>query len=988
MSDSNDLNVRVDANTSGFESAIARAQAATQRYDDSIRRVEQDLIKLQKELDDEVSAALERQHEAMTNTGKAAFVFGAAIAGGLALATNEAVKWETAWAGVTKTVNGSGAEMDQLEKDLRGLATTLPTTHEEIAGIAEAAGQLGIQRGSIVGFTKTMVDLATSTNLTADQAATDMARFANIMATPQDEIDRLGASLVALGNDGASTEADILSMAMRIAGAGHQLGLTEGEVMGIANALSSVGIEAEAGGSAISQVMKIMQVAVSTGSDKLDSFARVADMSTESFTTLWKQDSAAGIDKFVTGLGNIAAGGGDVISVLNDMGFTQIRQSDVLLRLAGAGDLLTESLQLGNEAWDENSALLAEANKRYDTTASKVAIARNELADAAITAGDVLLPALAAVAGTVSDMMRAWQDVPGPLKTALVILAVVAAAVALLGGTALMAVPKIAAFQVAVAGLNAGALKTAGTRLIGMSSILAGPWGLAIAGGIAALGIFAAKHGSAARDVDALKATLDEQTGAISDNSRQWAIKKMSDDGVLQAAKSLGIDLKTVTEAALGNAAAIEEVNAALDGYAVAAQTGSKGASVHVDAQVAAADRIRTAVGDTNGTLADSREAWQLEREAMGGATDATKVAADAQAGTTQAWDDGADAAGDLTEEVTTLAEEMDALSGTYLTNRAAGRAVRGSLREIRQSLKEYRKEHEGLDGAFKGGTKSGDDFAAMLDGLAQDYQAQIDATAELTGSQKKTKQAYWDARKALVDVADQLGMTREEARKYAKQILGTPKMIKTHFEVDKTAAEQSLDVLTARLKSIAENKWYAHVGVRAPTVSDMGPNIVQADGGIVQAYANGGIAADGSYVDRVPQIASGKDIRWAEPTTGWEAYISGKPGMEARNKDVWLEAGRRLGVVPKALQQSFTGGRSYDGGGFAGGASAAAASMGGGIDYGRLADAFSRAMPPQPMIGQQTVMPHNYKEWERQMSEIQQLSNSGGKPTAGGRRR
>jgi len=916
---SNDLNVRIDATTAGFDAGIARARTATTQYDRDLARLNGTLLTTQQRLDRDVAAALERQHSAMTKVGKTMLITGAVIAGGLALATNAAMKWESAWAGVTKTVDGSQAEMDQLEGGLRSLATTLPATHEEIAAVAEAAGQLGIKRDAIIGFTKTMIDLSETTNLTADQAATDMARFANIMATPQDEVDRLGASLVALGNDGASTEADILAMAMRIAGAAHQLDFTEGEVLGLANALSSVGIEAEAGGSAISMVMKNIQLAVSAGGDGLEAFARVAGMSAQEFSAQWGQSAAKGLNAFITGLANIKASGGDVISVLAEMGVTQIRQSDALLRLAGAGDILTDSLNLGNQAWADNSALLNEANKRYETTEAKVQIAQNSLRDAAITAGQVLLPALAAVATTVTNMARAWQDLPGPLKTSVVVLSGLAAVLLLVGGAALIAVPKIYAFKVAVDALEAGALKTAGTRLLGMGSILAGPWGLALAAGVTALGFFAAKQGEAARSVDALKATLDEQTGAISDNSREWAIKELSDKGVLSAAKDMGLNLGMVTDAALGNTDAMASLNEqlALADTLIQAQS-SQGQLLGGQDAANNLDKIRGALSDTNGTLLKSREAWALEHEAKVESAGGSDKATDAQQGTTQAWQDGADAASGLTEEVTTLLQVMEDLSGTFLSEREASRSVRSSLRDVRDALHEYVQEHGNLRNAFKAGSKSGDDFEEMLDSLAKDYQKQIDATANLTGSEQKTIAVYREARANLVKVADQLGMTRAQAKAYADQILGTPDMIRTHFVADTSVAMSHVEALRAELASIANNPYYINVHVRMPSLSGLGPQISNAKGGLVE-YAGGGIAANGARVPRVPQIArGGMDIRWAEPGTGWEAYISGKPGFEARNREIWMEAGRRLGLVGR-LEQAMLSRRGFSHGGFAG---------------------------------------------------------------------
>jgi len=906
---SNDLNVKVDATTSPYEAAIGRAQNSTLRYDASLKQLESDLMKLEKQLDDDVAAALHRQHDAMTKVGKAAFVFGTGVAVALGMAANEAIKWESAWTGVTKTADGSEQQMAALEQQLRQLATTLPTTHEEIAAVAEAAGQLGVQRDNIAAFTKTMIDLSQTTNLTADEAATAMARFANIMQTPQDEVDRLGASLVALGNDGASTEAEILAMGLRIAGAGKQIGLTEGEVMGLANALSSVGIEAEAGGSAISSVIKRIQIAVSEGGDKLEKFAAVAGLTGEEFATLWRNDAAAGINAVVTGLGRVGATGGDTISVLKQLGVTEIRQSDALLRLSGAGDLLAESLQLGNQAWDENTALLVEAEKRYGTTAAQVAIARNEMRDAAITMGDTLLPAIAAVASTISDMIRFWQDLPGPIHDVVTIMALAAAGIGLFGGAALIAIPKIVAFQTAVKGLEAGALKSAGTRLMGLGGFLAGPWGLAIAGGITALGIFAAKQGEVSRKAAELRDTLDEQTGAVTENTREWAKKQLFDDGTLQRAKMVGLDLAKVTDAALGQADAIAYLNQQLQASIALDVEMGRGTNQQTNGIYAVMD----AVTGQNTALQQGIEEKQLMIDADGAVTTAQK-------GTTAAWKDGATAAGDLAGEAKTLGEQMSELAESYLNQRDADRAVRSSLRDIREALKDYRKEHDGLKGAFREGSRSGDEFGSMLDDLAADYTKALEAAEKNGAGQKHLRGLYKDSFDQLVAMADQLGMTDEEAKAYAETVLGLPSDYYFNIQSDIDAQAEKLRNLRDQAVALGDQRYFMYLTtVHDTVVRRGGDQVAEENGGIVTAYAGGGIDGAGGYVPRVSQIArGGRTIMWAEPSTGWEAYISGKPGMEARNRDIWLEAGRRLGTVPEALQSaSYNGG---GGGGYGGG--------------------------------------------------------------------
>ncbi len=114
---------------------------------------------------------------------------------------------------------------------------------EDIAEVMSIAGQLGIENEHLSEFTRTMIDLGNSTNMVAADAASDAARFANIMSMSQDKFQNLGSTLVDLGNNYATTESEIMSMSLRLTGAGRQVGLSEAQILGFAAALSSVGIE-------------------------------------------------------------------------------------------------------------------------------------------------------------------------------------------------------------------------------------------------------------------------------------------------------------------------------------------------------------------------------------------------------------------------------------------------------------------------------------------------------------------------------------------------------------------------------------------------------------------------------------------------------------------------------------------------------------------------------------------------------------------------
>lgn len=424
------------------QNELTNAEIKLKNYESKLKDVQTQLTNTGKKLE-EWGEKVEKSGKKIENAGKKLSAFSAASISALTLSAKSAIDFEDAFAGVEKTVDGTKEQMEELKQGIRDMAKEIPSSTTEISAVAEAAGQLGIKTENILDFSKAMIDLGNSTNLTADEAASQLAKFANITQMSQKDFDKLGSTIVDLGNKYATTEADIVSMAMRLAGAGKQVGFSEAEILGLATALSSVGIEAEMGGSAISKAMVKMQNAVEQGGKKLDTvlkktgmtlrelelmsandsmgfkelsqsigmtstelkqlitagtnledFAKVSGMTTEQFKKAWKEDAAGALSEFIKGLGDAKNKGESAITMLSEMGLTEVRLRDSLLRAANAGTLFNDAINTGTQAWKNNTALTNEANKRYDTLKSKIKIAINKLKDMAITLGNKLMPSI------------------------------------------------------------------------------------------------------------------------------------------------------------------------------------------------------------------------------------------------------------------------------------------------------------------------------------------------------------------------------------------------------------------------------------------------------------------------------------------------------------------------------------------------------------------------------------------------------------------
>lgn len=328
----------------------------------------------------------------VSKVGRSMALIGAAPTAALAGASKAAIDFESSFAGVRKTVDASEAEFTQLAQNFRNISKETPLAVTDLNRIGEIAGSLGISGvDNLTKFTKTIAQIGITTNLTEEEAAMSFGRIANIMQEPIKNVDRMGATVVDLGNKFAATERDITDFSERIAGAAKISGLSTKDVFGISTAMASVGIEAEAGGTAVQKVLLSIKKSIATGNSDLEIYAKTAGITGEQFKKAWETSPGEAFTAFVMGLGKQ---GDKAITTLSDLGLEDQRLIRSFLSLSNAGDLINKSMNSAGDAWSKNTALTTEAEKRYATTASQVQIFKNNIFDLGITIGSFLLPAI------------------------------------------------------------------------------------------------------------------------------------------------------------------------------------------------------------------------------------------------------------------------------------------------------------------------------------------------------------------------------------------------------------------------------------------------------------------------------------------------------------------------------------------------------------------------------------------------------------------
>ena len=304
-----------------------------------------------------------------------------------AYAGKTAIQFDTAMANVRKTTNMSNAEVEKLAQSAQNLSTKQPVTAETLLNIEALGAQLGVAHDKLESFAEVTSGLDIATNMDFETAGKEMAQFANITQMSQDQFKNYGSTIVDLGNHLATTEADISAMALRLAGAGTAAKFSQADILGMSGAMSSLGIKAEAGGSAMTRIIQDISKNVANGSDVVNEYARVAGMSADQFADAWRNRPMEAMEALVEGLKRTSDSGEDMNVTLEKLGINNVRNSDTMRRLANAGDLLRNSVDRANTAWEQNTALQNEVDQRNESLASRLQVLKNKVDAIAISIG-------------------------------------------------------------------------------------------------------------------------------------------------------------------------------------------------------------------------------------------------------------------------------------------------------------------------------------------------------------------------------------------------------------------------------------------------------------------------------------------------------------------------------------------------------------------------------------------------------------------------
>ena len=426
------------------------------------------------------NAVLTRVNRNLTSLGTSFSFRGTLpIVGAFALLGKTAGDQEQAITGVRKVVNATDAEFNTFVQTIKSLSSVTPTATNELFGIAETAGILGLSINELAPFSEVIAKIGAATSLTVDTAAESLAKFGNITEGGVQNIDRIGSALVELGNNMAANESQILAVSSRLQGLAIQAGLSSTEVLGLSAAAAALDLRPEQVEGTLTKTFVQLQKIVRESGIELQTLADVSGVTAERFTDIFRESNFAGFQLFLQGLQRARASGQELDAIYEQLGFSGSRLSVVLSRLGGNYDFVQRAIELSNKGYRENIALNEEAGLFYSTFNNILITLKNDIVELAASLGSGFLPIFkdwvdtfkSGVVPVLQDAVRWFNSLDESTRSSVAIFAGLVAAI----GPLLIGIGVIAGLLAPIAtGFGLVAVAVAG--VIAVTATLIGYW--------------------------------------------------------------------------------------------------------------------------------------------------------------------------------------------------------------------------------------------------------------------------------------------------------------------------------------------------------------------------------------------------------------------------------------------------------------------------------------------------------------------------------
>jgi|GEM_PF-1078902 len=876
-----------------LEKQIAEEGTASETTKQKLARLKQEQAELTRKQQEAAAAARE--------LSKVLLIAGAAAGAMVTLAVAKHTEFAEAMSNVGAATMASAEDQKTLgEAALKAGADTAYSASEAAAAEEELA-KAGLSVANIVGGSLNgALALAAAGQL-------QVARSAEIMATTLTQFgltaDKSGhvADVLAAGAGKAQGSVDDLALALTYVGPlAKSAGWNIEETGGTLAYFASQGILGEKAGTSLRGVLAALQAPSRIASKTMDEYGlSVYDANGKMLSA---SQMAAQLQKAFAGLTdeerNAAMG-----RIFGNESLT----AATLLYNGGA-----EAISKWTDEVDDSGYAAEQAAMRQDNLAGDIEKLGGALDTALIKTGSGANDVLREMVQVLTAMVDVYGEAPDAVQTTTLVVGVAAAAMLLLAGGAVGARVKFIELKATLASVNAS---------MGRTAVVGGLAGLALTGVIAVVGMLMAAQAEARAKAEAYADTLEEGTNRITRATRDMVKDNLAaknsfwfleSDSAYDAAKKLGLSLDVVTEAAMGNADALEALKTQMD----LGTNGSERQREQLEKTglglVDYSNAVTTVTQAITGEAGSLEEAIRVAKQKQ----DVDKDTGKSSQTAVEAYIAEADSVEKLESNLSDLIDTINKANDANQDAISANIDYEQTLDDVAAQIDNINKGTEGYAKTLDIGTQAGRENKSMLQDLAKDSREAAKKQLELDGNTAGYIERLKEGRQRLIESAIAMGASSEAAEALADDIYNIPPEKEIEFIADMARAKWTIDDFRKNYGTLRGTIEYrAVLPDLNGAASGNGRYGTFADGAVVSFNAGGNVYPSENHV---AQMARAGDYRvWAEPETGGESYVPHAPSKRARSEQIMAETAAIFGgtYIP-ARAQRFADGGVVGGGG------------------------------------------------------------------------
>jgi TP901 family phage tail tape measure protein len=893
---------------------------------------------------------------AFTEVGQAALGFGAILGAGVGVAVHEFAEFDSTMSEVQAASGATGAQFEKLRGQAIELGADTAFSAKEAAEGQTELAKAGVATKDILGGgLQGALALAAAGQISvgeaAETAATAMTQF-NLNGSQVPHI----ADLLANGANKAQGGVHDLGMALNQSGlVASQFGVSVDDTVGALAAFASQGLIGSDAGTSLKQMF--LQLAAPT--DKAGGLLEQYNVHA--------YDAQGNFVGLASLAGQLQAGFAGVSVEERNMALSVIFGSDAIRAANVLYSEGQENIQGWTDAVGEAGGAATTAATLQNNLAGDLEKLGGAFSSLFITAGDGANGPLRQLVQSLTGLVDVVNGLPAPVSQAALGLTAGVAALALLGGGFLTAVPKAMEFRSALKTINTEVPQLG--KLAGVGAMLSGGFAVGLTVATSLLGYYLQEQARASAETAAFGDSLDQTTGSLTDQSRALAEQNLKteksflwfkSDSAFDSAEKLGLSLSKVTDAAMGNDVAFKQLKKSMD--QIREDSGDllpddfmKKYGISNSEAADAMRQLNGTINDQRGELGEAKKQWDQVSESQEGAAGTADGASTSVDGAASALDTMQQSAQEAKDQIDGIVESLKGLQDTNVSAIEAEAAFQQAIDDASEAVA---KNKDGLNAqndalnqnstSFDLTTEAGRNATSSMLDIAQAAKDSAGALYEQTGSQDSATGALKSGSDALREALKQYGITGKSAQAYIDTVLGTPESWATVFQAETGTATGQVGAFREVISRIPGSKNFKVVAatgdaqltidnfirqndgrvVRIATVNQVqevrvgsgpsGTKATQANGGLwsggVQYFADGGFG--GVEYPHVAHFAAGGTWRtFAEPETLGEAYIPLSPMKRDRSTEILDQTASMFGYdLVKPGTQAVAGAASMSG--------------------------------------------------------------------------